>query len=187
MWLFPGIWCPPSPPLGMPAGRLFIDSRAGCLDRFHSRGALRPPYTSDANALRPERRTELPNALPIQMGGRLEVIGTEAGMHPAALLAPGTNDVAASRKPAQRGISAMPLSSCCSKPPTGGRLDCWLRRHRHTSDSPWNAQTQQERTGPYPIARLWGNFRVVNHPAVDLPCRCLLSLTLFSECFYGYP
>ena len=111
-------------------------------------------HTRRMRMLHPERRTALLTALPIQMGGRLEVIGTEAGMHPAALLAPGTNDVAASRKPAQRGISALPLSSGCSTPPTEGRLDSWLRRHRHTSDSPWNAQTQQERTGPAPIARL---------------------------------
>ncbi len=56
------------------------------------------------------------------MGDMLEVICAEAGMHLVALLPPGPNDVAVSRKAAQRGISAMPVSSCYSKPPTRGGL-----------------------------------------------------------------
>jgi len=69
-----------------------------------------------------ERRTALVNAIHIQMGDMLEVIGAEAGMHLVALLPPGTNDVSVSRKAAQRGISAMPLSSCYMKPPTKSGL-----------------------------------------------------------------
>ena len=54
--------------------------------------------------------------------GHQEVIGAEAGMHLVALLPRGTNDVAVSRKAAQRGISAMPLSICYLTPPTRGGL-----------------------------------------------------------------
>jgi GntR family transcriptional regulator/MocR family aminotransferase len=69
-----------------------------------------------------DRRRALVKAIHIQMGGMLEVIGAEAGMHLVALLPPGTDDVAVSRKAAQRGISAMPLSTCYLKPPTRGGL-----------------------------------------------------------------
>lgn len=69
-----------------------------------------------------ERRAALVNAIQIQMGDLLEVIGAEAGMHLVALVPPGVNDQAVSRNAAQRGISAMPLSSCYSKPPARGGL-----------------------------------------------------------------
>ena len=69
-----------------------------------------------------DRRRALVNAIQIQMGDMLEVIGAEAGMHLVALLPRGTDDVAVSRKAAQRGISAMPLSICYLKPPTRGGL-----------------------------------------------------------------
>src|SRR6266852_1005015 len=69
-----------------------------------------------------DRRRVLINAIQIQMGDMLEVIGAQAGMHLVALLPRGINDVAVSRKAAQRGISAMPLSVCYSKAPTRGGL-----------------------------------------------------------------
>jgi GntR family transcriptional regulator / MocR family aminotransferase len=69
-----------------------------------------------------DRRRALAKAIRLQMGGMLEVIGAEAGMHLVAMLPRGTNDVAVSRKAAQRGISAMPLSVCYSKAPTRGGL-----------------------------------------------------------------
>jgi GntR family transcriptional regulator/MocR family aminotransferase len=69
-----------------------------------------------------DRRRALMKAIDIQMGDVLEVIGAEAGMHLVALLPRGTNDVAVSRKAAQRGISAMPLSTCYLTPPTRGGL-----------------------------------------------------------------
>lgn len=69
-----------------------------------------------------DRRRALVNAIQIQMGDMSKVIGAEAGMHLVALLPRGTNDVAVSRKAAQRGISAMPLSVCYSKAPTRGGL-----------------------------------------------------------------
>jgi GntR family transcriptional regulator/MocR family aminotransferase len=59
-----------------------------------------------------ERRTELVEAIHDHMNDKLEVIGSEAGMHLVALLPPGVSDVALSRKAAVAGISAMPLSSC---------------------------------------------------------------------------
>jgi GntR family transcriptional regulator/MocR family aminotransferase len=65
-----------------------------------------------------DRRRALIKAIRTQMGEMLKAIGAEAGMHLAALLPPGADDVAVSRKAAQKGISAMPLSSCYLKPPT---------------------------------------------------------------------
>jgi GntR family transcriptional regulator/MocR family aminotransferase len=69
-----------------------------------------------------ERRRALVNAIQIQMGDMTEVIGAEAGLHLVALLSPGTDDVAVSRKAAEKGISAMPLSICYLKPPTRSGL-----------------------------------------------------------------
>jgi len=69
-----------------------------------------------------ERRRALVKAIQTQMADMIEVIGAEAGMHLVALLPPGTNDVAVSRKAAREGVSAMPLSICYSKPPTRGGL-----------------------------------------------------------------
>jgi GntR family transcriptional regulator/MocR family aminotransferase len=69
-----------------------------------------------------DRRRALVNAIQIQLGDITEVIGSEAGMHLVALLPPGTDDVAVSRKAAQKGISAIPLSTCYLKPPTRGGL-----------------------------------------------------------------
>lgn len=69
-----------------------------------------------------ERRRALVKAIHIQMGDMLEVIGAEAGMHLVALLPPGANDVVVSRKAAQMGVSAMPLSTCYLTPPARGGL-----------------------------------------------------------------
>jgi GntR family transcriptional regulator/MocR family aminotransferase len=69
-----------------------------------------------------KRRRALVNAIQAQMGDMLEVVGAEAGMHLLALLPRGVNDVAVSREAAKRGICAMPLSSCYSKPPARGGL-----------------------------------------------------------------
>jgi GntR family transcriptional regulator / MocR family aminotransferase len=69
-----------------------------------------------------QRRTALVEAIREHMDDQLEVIGADAGMHLVALLPPGVSDVAISRKAAEMGISAMPLSSCYSKPPVRGGL-----------------------------------------------------------------
>jgi GntR family transcriptional regulator / MocR family aminotransferase len=69
-----------------------------------------------------ERRRALIRAIHIHMGDVLEVIGAEAGMHLVALLPHATNDVAASKKAAQKGISAIPLSTCYLEPPARGGL-----------------------------------------------------------------
>jgi GntR family transcriptional regulator/MocR family aminotransferase len=64
-----------------------------------------------------ERRRALVNAIQIQMGDMLEVIGAEAGMHLVALLSPRIDDVAVSKRAALNGISAMPLSICYLQSP----------------------------------------------------------------------
>lgn len=69
-----------------------------------------------------QRRTELVEAIHKRMGDKLEVIGSEAGMHLVALLPTGVNDVAISKRAAAMGISAMPLSSCYARPPARGGL-----------------------------------------------------------------
>lgn len=69
-----------------------------------------------------ERRKALIEAIHLQMGDTLEVIDAEAGMHLVALLPSGIDDTTVSRNAAQRGISAMPLSSRYMKPPTRGGL-----------------------------------------------------------------
>jgi len=69
-----------------------------------------------------ERRSTLVKAIRAQMEGLLEVIGAEAGMHLVALLPQGIDDVTVARKAARQGISAQPLSSCYTKPPSRGGL-----------------------------------------------------------------
>ncbi len=69
-----------------------------------------------------ERRKALVDALQKRIGEKLEVIGAEAGMHLVALLPVGVSDVAISKRAAEMGISAMPLSSCYAKPPLRGGL-----------------------------------------------------------------
>jgi GntR family transcriptional regulator/MocR family aminotransferase len=69
-----------------------------------------------------ERRRALVKAIGAEMGDMLAVIGAEAGMHLTALLPPGMNDVAVSRRAAQKGISATPLSACYLRPPARGGL-----------------------------------------------------------------
>jgi GntR family transcriptional regulator/MocR family aminotransferase len=59
-----------------------------------------------------ERRTALVNAIRVHARDKLKVIGEQAGMHLVALLPPGTDDVAVSKRAAQSGISATPLSTC---------------------------------------------------------------------------
>jgi len=69
-----------------------------------------------------ERRRALVRAIRAEIGDLLEVTGGEAGMHLTALLPPGTDDVAVSKRAAQKGISATPLSTCYLRPPARGGL-----------------------------------------------------------------
>lgn len=69
-----------------------------------------------------ERRRALVEAICDQMGDMVDVIGAEAGMHLVARLVSRVDDAAVSRKAAQRGICAMPLSFCYLKPPISGGL-----------------------------------------------------------------
>jgi GntR family transcriptional regulator/MocR family aminotransferase len=58
------------------------------------------------------RRAALVEAIATHLPGVLEVVGAEAGMQLVALLPPGVDDVAFSRKAALAGVSARPLSQC---------------------------------------------------------------------------
>lgn len=69
-----------------------------------------------------ERRKALVSALSTQLGSALEVVGTDAGMHVVALLPPGVDDVAISRRAAREGIAALPLSTCYIGPSQRGGL-----------------------------------------------------------------
>ena len=69
-----------------------------------------------------ERRQMLAAEIRLQTSGRLEVIGAEAGMHLVALLPPGSDDVAISKKAAAHGVSATPLSTCYLQPHSRGGL-----------------------------------------------------------------
>ncbi len=69
-----------------------------------------------------ERRAVLVDAIVKQMGDQLELIGAEAGMQLVALLQPGVDDVAVSKKAALCGVSARPLSTCYLNPPARGGL-----------------------------------------------------------------
>jgi len=70
-----------------------------------------------------DRRRALVNAIRIQMGDRLEVVGAEAGMHLVGLLPRGTDDVEVSSKAVEKGVSVIPLSSCYLEPrPRGGLI-----------------------------------------------------------------
>ena len=69
-----------------------------------------------------ERRSALGEAIRKELGNVLEVVDAEAGMHLVALLPPGVDDRAVSRKAAEAGISTVPLSSCYVRPPARGGL-----------------------------------------------------------------
>jgi GntR family transcriptional regulator/MocR family aminotransferase len=69
-----------------------------------------------------ERRAALVASIRAHLPDALEVIGAEAGMQLVALLPPGVDDVALSRRAAQVGVSARPLSPCYAEPPARGGL-----------------------------------------------------------------
>jgi GntR family transcriptional regulator/MocR family aminotransferase len=73
-------------------------------------------------ALYSERRSVLLEAIAKHASGKLEPIGTDAGMQLTALLAPGVDDVAISIATAKIGVSARPLSISYLKPPPRGGL-----------------------------------------------------------------
>jgi GntR family transcriptional regulator / MocR family aminotransferase len=64
-----------------------------------------------------ERRKALISAIGTYFERNVEGMGDDAGMHLVVLLPPRVNDVAVSREAADRGISAMPLSSCYIQSP----------------------------------------------------------------------
>lgn len=68
------------------------------------------------------RRKALVSAIRLQIGDKVEVVGDEAGMHLVMMLPCGVSDVVVSKKAAQKGVSAMPLSTCYLRPPARGGL-----------------------------------------------------------------
>jgi GntR family transcriptional regulator/MocR family aminotransferase len=73
-------------------------------------------------ALYLERREALAAALARHLGGELEIVGSEAGMHLTALLEAGVDDRAVSEQGARHGLSLMPLSLCHLHPAVRGGL-----------------------------------------------------------------
>jgi GntR family transcriptional regulator/MocR family aminotransferase len=71
-------------------------------------------------ALYLERRVALLEGIEQHLHGKLEVVGTHAGMQLTALLPRGIDDVALSIKTAKLGISTRPLSICYAKRPKRG-------------------------------------------------------------------
>jgi GntR family transcriptional regulator/MocR family aminotransferase len=69
-----------------------------------------------------ERRKALVDAIHMDLGGILEVVGDDAGMHLVTLLKHGTNEIAISHRAADQGIAALPLSICYLTPPPRGGL-----------------------------------------------------------------
>lgn len=79
-------------------------------------------HTRRMKVLYAERRRVLVNAITRYVGDSLGVVGEEAGMHLVGLLPAGVDDLAISKRAAEAGIAAMPLSSCCLKRPRRGGL-----------------------------------------------------------------
>ncbi len=69
-----------------------------------------------------ERRSRLTAAIKTRAGDLLEVVGEEAGMHVAALLPSGMNDVEIVTKAQQLGIRVNSLSQCYLRPPQRGGI-----------------------------------------------------------------
>jgi GntR family transcriptional regulator/MocR family aminotransferase len=65
-----------------------------------------------------ERRTALVEALTEQLGGSVQVLGAEAGMHLVAALPRAADDQRISQRAAEQGLWAMPLSTCFLEKPT---------------------------------------------------------------------
>ena len=56
------------------------------------------------------------------MPERLEIVAADTGMHLAALLPPGSDDLAVSSAAARKGVSVRPLSLCYLEPTARGGL-----------------------------------------------------------------
>ena len=69
-----------------------------------------------------QRRTALVEAIGRHMPEQLQIVAADTGMHLAAWLPPGIDDVAVSSAAARRGVSVRPLSLCCLTPPARGGL-----------------------------------------------------------------
>jgi GntR family transcriptional regulator/MocR family aminotransferase len=98
------------------AGRDAIDTFSSMLFQLAMTDFIREGHFArhirTMRALYRERRVALIQATDRWMGGRLEVIGADAGMQLVGLLPDDVDDVALSRKAAEHGVSVRPLSPC---------------------------------------------------------------------------
>ncbi|WP_199097003.1 PLP-dependent aminotransferase family protein [Dyella sp. ASV21] len=108
------------------AGRDAIDTFTSTLYQYAMTDFIREGHFArhirSMRTLYQARRAAVLAAIELEMGGRLAVVGADAGMQVAGLLPPGVDDVAVSRAAAQRGVSVRPLSQCYLKPPQRGGL-----------------------------------------------------------------
>lgn len=79
-------------------------------------------YITRMRAVYMERRSSLVAAIRAHVGGALEVVGDDAGMHLVALLPPGTSDVQIATRFTGSSATVYPLSECYVRPPKRGGL-----------------------------------------------------------------
>ncbi|WP_130620967.1 PLP-dependent aminotransferase family protein [Dyella amyloliquefaciens] len=98
------------------AGRDAIDTFSSTLFQLAMTDFIREGHFArhirTMRALYRERRVALIQAIDRWMGGRLEVIGADAGMQLVGLLPEDVDDIAVSREAAGHGVSVRPLSPC---------------------------------------------------------------------------
>ncbi|MDG2538284.1 PLP-dependent aminotransferase family protein [Dyella jiangningensis] len=103
------------------AGRDAIDTFSSTLFQLAMTDFIREGHFARhirvMRALYRERRQALIQAVERWLGGRLRIIGADAGMQLVGLLPEGTDDVALSREAATHGVSVRPLSPCYLEPP----------------------------------------------------------------------
>jgi DNA-binding transcriptional MocR family regulator len=95
-----------------------------------------------------DRRRTLVNAIQIQMGEMLEVIGAEAGMHLVAPAAAWRQRCEGVEAGCPEGYLRNALVRLLLESTNKGRPDSWLRGRQRASDSRWDTQTQDLRTRP---------------------------------------
>ena len=136
--------------------RLFLDSLPDSLDRFHSRGTLRSPYTSDANALHGTAKS-------VDKGDPHPYGRCARGHWCRSRNASGGTSAACHQR-CGGFEEGCPKGHFCNSPvhmllgtSREGRPNPRLRGRQRTSASRRDSQTQDERIRPDRITRL-GNF-----------------------------
>jgi GntR family transcriptional regulator/MocR family aminotransferase len=107
--------------LAFHAGRDAIDTFSSTLFQLAMTDFIREGHFARhiraMRALYRERRVALIHSIERWLGGRLRIIGADAGMQLVGLLPEGTDDVALSREAAVHGVSVRPLSPCYLESP----------------------------------------------------------------------